>query len=294
MMVTMRELQKRREVCKEFLYPKLDWNCAECTYLNSSVYVDCKMCKTPKSVETIFSMSAKLKAVLCNKGDDNEVKKTARLFVSAEEEKPVAPIDTLDSKVSELLNQQSKISGSMNELEESNTILADRITEVETTIKTCMDLSAVDPEKWSGTMVSAWLLKLGIQQYQEDFEDACVDGKKLLSCDERTLDKLDVRRKHRSLILSAITELKEHHQELNLDRQLSSPVQSQQTKLICETQKAQELSQKQNVKVSSKPVKENQAISNERSAQESRDESVDFLDEESDHAHGWDIIGDEL
>jgi len=64
--------------------------------------------------------------------------------------------------------------------------------------------------------------------------------------------------------------------------------------LICETQKAQELSQKQNVKVSSKPVKENQAISNERSAPVCGDQFVDFSDEGWDDACDWDIVGDEF
>jgi len=293
MMVTMRELQERIKVFKEFLYPKLEWNCAECTYVNSPVYLECKMCKTPKSVEMIFAMSAPLQAMLSNKGDDNEGKKAAHLIVSAKEEKAVDSIEMLEGKVSELLNQQTKISGRMNELQESNIILADRITEVETTVKTCVDLSAVDPEKWSVTMVSAWLVKLGIQQYQEDFEDACVDGKKLLNCDERTLDKLDVRRKHRPLILNAITKLKENQQKLNVSRQLSSAAHSQQTKSICQTQNVQGLSQKQNVKVSSKPFEENHAISNKRSAPVSGDEFVDFSDEECDDALGWDIVGEE-
>jgi len=288
MMATMNELWERKEMFEELLHPKLEWNCTQCTYLNSPIHFDCKMCKTRKPAEITVTMSAELQALLRSRG--NEEKEITCLFDSVKEEKFVAPIAKLECKVGELVNQHTEVSGRLNELEESNTILANRITEVETTLKTCVDLSAVDPKEWSVAMVSIWLLKLGIPQYQEDFEDACVNGDKLLSCDEISLEKLDVRRKHRPLILNAIAKLKKKHGKLNLSRNLSSPVQSQLTNIDCGTRKAQGLSMEDNLKVSRKSFEEDEPISNKTPAQESRGDFVNFSDEEWDDARGWDEL----
>merc|ERR1719382_993387 len=82
-------------------------------------------------------------------------------------------------------------------------------------------------------MVSAWLSQHGLQHYQEDFKDACIDEEKLLSCNQVSLEKLNVRQKHRPLILNAIADLKTKPKKFNLVRKLPS-VQYQQWNAVCE------------------------------------------------------------
>jgi len=292
MKATMNELQERKGMLEELLYPKLKWNCTQCTYLNSPIHFECKICNSRKPAEITVTMSAKLRSLLSIREDDE--KEISCLFTSVKEEKPEAPIEKLESKVTELLNQHTDVSKRLNELKDSNTLLTDRITEVETTLKTCVNLDTIDPKKWSVAMVSVWLFQLGVQQYQDDFKDAGIDGEKLLSCNEIILEELDVRRKHRPIILNAIAELETKHTKFYLDRKLSSSVQSQLTNAVWENQNVQELLVEKNMKLSRKSLEVKEPISYIISAQESADEFANFSDEEWDNADGWDIVGEEV
>merc|ERR550534_114011 len=70
MKATMNELQERKEMLEELLHPKLEWNCSQCTYLNSPAHFECKMCNSLKPAEITVEMSAKLQAALSNREDD--------------------------------------------------------------------------------------------------------------------------------------------------------------------------------------------------------------------------------
>jgi len=291
MKATMNELQERKGMLEELLHPKLKWNCSQCTYLNSPVHFECKMCKSLKPAEITVAMSARLQA-LSNRED--EEKQITRLFSSVAEEEPQPQIEKLETKVSELLDQHNEVSERLNELQDSNALLGDRITEVETTLKTCVDLSAIDPKEWNVTMESIWLLKLGFPQYEEDFKDAFIDGEKLLSCNEASLEELDVRRKHRSLILKAIAELEKKPKKFKVGNNLSSPVQSQISSGVCETQNIQESLSGKNVKVSSKQLPLKDPILRTSPVPGSRDDFANFSDEDWEDDDGWDIVGEEI
>jgi len=290
----MNELQERKEMLEELLHPKLKWNCSQCTYLNSPAHFECEMCKNLKPAEITAAMSAKLQAALSNREDDE--KQITSLFSSVKEEEPKPHIEKLEREVSELIEQHTEVSDRLYELQDSNTLLGDRITEVETTLKTCVDLSIVDPKEWSFGMVSIWLLQLGFPQYQEDFKDASIDGKKLLSFNGDILEELDVRRKHRPIILGAIAELKRKSEKFKADSSLASPVQSQLTSDVGETQNVQELLLEKNVKVSSKSLRFEEPISYSSSAQaqERSDDFANFSDEDWEDNDGWDIVGNEI
>jgi len=292
MKATMNELQERKEMLEELLHPKLKWNCSQCTYLNSPAHFECTMCKSLKPAEITVAMSAKLQAALSNRKDDE--KQITSLFSSVEEEEPKPHIEKLERKVSELLEQHSEVSERLNELQDSNTLLGDRITEVETTLKTCVDLSAVDPKEWSVAMVSIWLLQLGFPMYQEDFKDALMDGEKLLSCNGVILEELDVRRKHRPVILGAIAELERKSKKFKVNSSLASPVQSQLTSDVGGTQNVQEFVSEKNLKVSSKSLQLDEPISYPSPAQESTDDFANFSDEDWEDNDGWDIVGEEI
>jgi len=287
MKATMNELQERKDLFEELLYPKVWWNCAQCTYLNSPIHFECKMCESQKPAEITVAMSASLKALLSNREDDE--KEITCLFTSVEEETPETLIKKQERKITELVRQHDEVSERHNELEANNTKLVDKITEVKTTLKTCVDLSVVDPKEWTVPMVSVWLLQLGVWQYQQDFKDACIDGETLLSCNEMRLEELDVRKKHRPLILSAIADLKTKRKQLNLSGNLSS-VQSQLTNAVCETQNVQELPVVKTLKLPRKPLEAEQPISCRISALENKDDCANFSDAEWDNSSVWNIV----
>merc|ERR550534_3376904 len=264
---TMNELQERKELLQELLYPKLKWNCSKCTYLNSPAHFGCIMCQSLKPAEITVAMAAKFQAELSKREDDE--KQITSLITSLEEEEPKPQMEKLEEKVSELLGRHNGVSDRLWELQDDNTLLGDRITEVETKLKTCVDLSAVDPQEWSVVMVSIWLLQLGLSQYQKDFKDAFIDGKKLLGCNGVILEELDVRRKHRPVILGAIAELERKSKKFKVGSNIATPIQSNLTGDVRGTQNVQELLSVKNVKVLSKSE---DPISYASPAQESMDD----------------------
>jgi len=245
---TMNKLQECKEILEELLYPKLWWDCISCTLRNSSVHTQCEICKSDKPTEMTFEMFVNLKALLYNRVNDH--KEITCLFPSAGEEEARVSVKKLQRKVSELSSQHTQNVGRINDLENDDTILADKFGEVETKGKTFIDLNVVDPKQWSVGMVSEWLLQLGIQQYREDFKNACIDGDKLLSCNEISLDKLNVLQKHRPLILNAIAELKTKHKKFKVGRKEPSPVQSQPSNAVCEALNVQDIIPEKGIKVS--------------------------------------------
>jgi len=288
----MNELQVRKELLEKLLHPKLKWNCSQCTFLNSSALLECLMCQSLKPPEITVAMAAKLRAKLSNREDDE--KQITSLITSFEEEEPKPQIEKLEEKVSELLGRHTGVSERLEELQDSNTWLGDKIAEVETTLKTCVDLSAVDPKSWSVAMVSIWLLQLGFPQYQEDFKNAFIDGEKLLSCNGVILEELDVRRKHRPIILEAIAELERKFKKVKVVSNIAPPVQSLLTGDVRETQNVQELFFEKNVRVSSKVLHLEEPVSYASPAQESRDDFANSSDENWEDNDEWLFIGEEV
>jgi len=278
MMFTMNELQWSKDLSEELLYPKLRWDCAQCTYENSPIHFECKMCERQKPAEITVEMSFILKALLSDRDDDE--KEITCLFTSVEEEKPEALIKNQNRKLTELLSQHAEVSEKQ---------IAEKITEVRTTSKTSVDLSAVDPKEWTVAMVSVWLLQLGFRQYQQHFKDACIDGETLLSCNEMRLEELDVRRKHRPLILTAIDDLKTKRKQLNPSGNLSS-LQSQLSNAVCEIQNVQNLPVEKTLKLPRKPFEAEQPISCRISDLENKDDFANFSDEELDNSSGSNIV----
>jgi len=280
----MTKLQEQKEMLEELLYPKLWWNCTECTYMNSPVHVQCEMCESAKPTEITVEMFVNLKALLYNRIDDQ--KGITCLFTSTEQEEPKVRIKKLKRQVSELSSQHHELSERLNELGNNNTILADKIAEDETILKTCIDLRVVDPMQWSVGMVSVWLLRLGIQQYQKDFKDACIDGEKLLNCNDISLEKLHVRQKHCPLILNAIADLKTKRKNFNLGIKHPSVVQAQPSNAVCEDVNVQKFTAEKGIKVSRKSLEAGGSISGVVSADGCTYSLRNFSDEE------WEKIPD--
>lgn len=237
-------------------------------------------------------MQVKLQAKLSNREDDE--KQITGLISSSDEEEPKPQIVQLEEKVSGLMGRHTGVSERLKELYDSNTLLGDRIKDVETTLKTCVDLSTVDPKAWSVTMVSVWLLQLGFPQYQEDFKDAFIDGEKLLSCNGVILEELDVRRKHRPVILGAIAELEKKSKKFKVGSNIASPVKYQLTGDVRGKQNVQELVWEKSVQVSSKSLQLEEPISYASPAQESRDDFANSSDENWEDNDEWLFIGEEV
>lgn len=296
MSITMNELKRGKELFEELLYPKLQWNCTKCTYLNSPIHFNCEICESRKPAEITIAMSVQLQTLLSKQGQDEQ--EIVSLFDPVLEEKSAALVKKLESKVAEDLDWPTEDSYSvfeleetnmdqptgdsywLIELEETNANIRNKINDEENTLKSCVDLTFGDPKDWSVAMVSTWLFQLGVPQYQEAFADACIDGEKLLSTGKSNLEKLGVHQKDCSLILNAIAKLEARDHQFNNSKNLASYVQSQHNNVFCVTRNTQEFihDDSLSMQLSRKLVKCNEPVSNRNFVQKLSVSSGDFVD----------------
>jgi len=116
-------------------------------------------------------------------------------------------IDKLGKQVDFLSAGYGIVAKQVDDLEEINWQLSNRLVEVESTLSSCA-LETTNPMEWDVSVVCSWLERLGLGEYQEDFAEAMIDGESLLSCDAQKLEDLDIRRKHCPVILKGLEDLR--------------------------------------------------------------------------------------
>lgn len=137
-----------------------------------------------------------------------------------------APIGTLKHSVEHLSESYIEVNLRVNELEEVNWQLADHDDKVENTLKSCAGLYETDPNNWDISMVCIWLHINGLDLYESDFTEAGVDGKTLLACNDELLQKLNIRRQHRSIILNSVLELQKKSMGFDNELRFVNPQKS--------------------------------------------------------------------
>jgi len=137
---TWNKLQEYNDMYGEVGCPQLWWNCMYCTLRNSPARQKCKICESKKPIETTVEMYFNHKALLYNRNDEH--KEIERLFTCHDKEESEPSIKNLKLEEGEHLSQHTTLLGRLNELENDNTMLSEKIIEVK--LKTT-DLSAVDP-----------------------------------------------------------------------------------------------------------------------------------------------------
>lgn len=213
---TIQELQRYKTFFQELRNPLLEWKCSRCTFLNPQRAKTCSMCSTARQGELSTEMAEKLERLLTKKPRTVEEKEQVLW-----EERPKSPVGKLQEQVDDLSKRYEKVAQHVDDLEEANWQLTDRLGKVETTLTSCV-LDTTNPKEWDVSLVSCWLDKLGANEYQSDFAEAMIDGVRLLSCDAQRLEELDVRRKHRPMILEGIALL--HKQWNEVSNELDEPV----------------------------------------------------------------------
>jgi len=212
-------------ICKTFFQELMcqerDWQCNCCTFLNTPKVSICSMCGIARPTELPTVMAKKLENLLSKKRsyvDEQE----DRMPLGAEVKSPMA-VDKLEKQVDDLSQKYGKVTQQVEELEEANWKLSGRLINVERTLSSCV-LDTTNPKTWDVSAVSSWLARLGAEEYQNDFAEAMIDGVDLLSCDGKKLEELDVRRKHRPMILKGIDQLRDKWNEGSEVREPTNPL----------------------------------------------------------------------
>jgi len=203
-MSVLDELRSFKTFFLELMCPEIEWKCNRCTFLNSPEIRECKVCSSERLKHLSAEMAVKLEGLLASKEPRVEEKKSS-VLLSAETKSP--RVDKLERQVKDLSKRYGMVAEQVYNLEEANWQLSSHLMDLETTLSTCV-LDIANPKTWDVVTVSSWLARLGAEEYQTDFEEAMIDGNALLSCDSQRLDELDVRRKHRPMILKGIAELR--------------------------------------------------------------------------------------